>query len=307
MITNRSRRRFCGTAAAAAAWPVLSRVVDAESAMVRLKPDATGPRAESGTVRLKPDSTDAGRGGPLKIGVASYSMREFTLDQALDMARTLGVKYMTFKDVHVPRTDPPDATRALRAKIQAAGITIMGGGTITIPNDPAKITKEFEYAKNAGFPLIFVDPEPAALDTIEQMAKTYDIRVAIHNHGPEDKRWPRPQDAYAAVKSRDKRLGLCIDIGHTLRTGTDPVQACRECRDRLYDMHVKDLAVKSEKESQVEVGRGVIDFPALFRTLIEIGYQGQVGLEYEIKARDPLPGMNESMAYMRGVLAAVAT
>ena len=144
-------------------------------------------------------------------------------------------------------------------------------------------------------------------DTIEQMAKTYDIKVAIHNHGPEDKRWPRPQDAYAAVKSRDKRLGLCIDIGHTLRTGTDPVQACRECRDRLYDMHVKDLAVKSEKESQVEVGRGVIDFPALLKTLIDIGYQGQVGLEYEIKAKDPLPGMIESMAYMRGVLAAVAT
>ena len=135
----------------------------------------------------------------------------------------MGVTYMTFKDVHIPRTDPPEATRALRAKIEAAGITIMGGGTITIPNDPAQIKKEFEYAKNAGFPLIFIDPDPAALDTIEQMAKTYDIKVAIHNHGPEDKSWPRPQDAYAAVKSRDKRLGLCIDIGHTLRTGTDPV------------------------------------------------------------------------------------
>jgi sugar phosphate isomerase/epimerase len=234
-------------------------------------------------------------------------MRAFTLDQALDMAKRLGVKYMTFKDVHVPRSDPPEATHALRAKIEAAGITIMGGGTITIPNDPPKIKKEFEYAKNAGFPLIFVDPEPAALDTVEQMAKEYDIKVAIHNHGPEDKRWPRPQDAYAAVKSRDKRLGLCIDIGHTLRTGTDPVQACRECRDRLYDMHVKDLAVKSEKESQVEVGRGTIDFPALFKTLVDIGYQGQVGLEYEINAKDPLPGMIESIAYMRGVLTAVAT
>jgi len=295
MTTDCSRRRFFGTAAAAAAWPVLSRVPGAES-------DA---RAERATVLLEPETTDTFRIGPLKIGVASYSMREFPLDQALDMARTLGVKYMTFKDVHIPRTDPPEVTRALRAKIQAAGITIMGGGTITIPNDPAKIRNEFEYAKNAGFPLIFVDPEPAALDTIEQMAKTYEIRVAIHNHGPEDKRWPRPQDAYAAVKSRDKRLGLCRLSGHTLRTGTDPVQACRECRDRLYDMHVKDLAMKSDKESQVEVGRGVIDFPALFKTLIDIGYQGQVGLEYEIKAKDPLPGMIESMAYMRGVLAAV--
>ncbi len=284
MTTNSSRRRFIGTAVAAAAWTRLGRVTDAES---------PGPAG--------------GKGGPLKLGVASYSMREFTLDQALEMAKALGVTTMTFKDVHIPRTDPPETTRALRAKIEAAGITIMGGGTITIPNKPEQIKKEFEYAKNAGFPLIFTDPDPAALDTLEQMAKTYDIKVAIHNHGPENKNWPRPQDAYAAVKSRDKRLGLCIDIGHTLRTGTDPVQACRECRDRLYDMHVKDLAVKSDKDSQVAVGRGVIDFPGLFKTLIDIGYQGQVGLEYEINAKNPLPGMIESMAYMRGVLAAVTT
>jgi sugar phosphate isomerase/epimerase len=289
MFTPLSRRRFFGTAAAASAWPLLSRAAGADSSGA----------ASAGTA--------GGGRGALTLGVASYSMREFPLDQALEMAKRMGVTHMTFKDVHVPRTDPPEATRALRAKIEAAGITIMGGGTITIPNDPAKIKKEFEYAKNAGFPLIFVDPEPAALDTIEQMAKTYDIKVAIHNHGPEDKRWPRPQDAYAAVKSRDKRLGLCIDIGHTTRTGTDPVKACRECGDRLYDMHVKDLASKTEKESQVEVGRGVIDFPALFKTLIEIGYKGQVGLEYEIHAKDPLPGMIESMAYMRGVLAAVTT
>lgn len=294
MTTDRSRRRFVGTVAAAAAWTSLGRVNGAES-------------STSGATTTSPEPLAGARTERLKLGLASYSMREFPLDQALAWAKLMNVKYMTFKDVHVPRTDPPEATRALRAKIEAAGITIMGGGTITIPNDPVKIKKEFEYAKNAGFPLIYVDPDPAALDTIEQMAKTYDIRVAIHNHGPENKHWPAPRDAYAAVKSRDKRLGLCIDIGHTLRTGTDPVQACRECRDRLYDMHVKDLASKTERESQVEVGRGVIDFPALFRTLIEIGYQGQVGLEYEINAKAPLQGMIESMAYMRGVLAAVTT
>jgi len=282
MTTDRSRRQFFTTAVAAAAWASVW-----PRSGVEAHPLAATPAA------------------PLKLGVASYSMREFSLDQALEMAKTLGVTRMTFKDVHIPRTDPPEATRALRAKIEAAGITIMGGGTITIPNNPAQIEKEFVYAKNAGFPLIYVDPEPAALDTIERLAKSYDIRVAIHNHGPEDKRWPRPQDAYAAIKSRDKRLGLCIDVGHTTRTGTDAVQACRECRDRLYDMHVKDLASQTEKESQVEVGRGVIDFPGLFRALIEIGYQGQVGLEYEINAKNPLPGMIESMAYMRGVLAAV--
>jgi sugar phosphate isomerase/epimerase len=284
-MTDISRRALFGTAAAAAAWASLQRTAGAASI----------PELPAGPA-------------PLKLGVASYSLRKFTLDQALEMTKTLGVKYMTFKDVHVPRTDAPEATRALRAKIEAAGITIMGGGTIDIPNnDPVQIKKEFEYAKNAGFPLIYTSPDPAALDTIERLAKEYDIKCVIHNHGPEDKRWPRPQDAYAAVKSRDKRLGLCIDVGHTLRTGTDPVKACRECRDRLYDMHVKDLAAEKDKESQVAVGRGVIDFPGLFRTLIDIGYQGQVGLEYEINADAPMPGMIESIAYMRGVLATLTT
>ena len=277
-----SRRAFVG---AALSVGTLSRLADAEPA--------------APLRREKPS--------PLKLGVASYSCRKFTLDQTLEMAKALGIRHMTFKDVHLPRTDPPETTRALRARIEAAGITIMGGGTITLPNDAAQIRKDFEYAKNAGFPLIFIAPEPAALDTIEQMAKEFDIRAAIHNHGPEDKHWPRPQDAYDAIKSRDQRLGLCIDVGHTTRTGTDPVQACRQFRDRLYDMHVKDLAVKTDKDSQVAVGRGVIDFPALLRTLVDIGYQGQVGLEYEIHEDDPLPGMIESLAYMRGVLAGVAT
>ena len=285
-MTDHTRRAFVGTTVGAAAWAALARTSRA-SAM-----SASGAAPN--------------RMSRLTLGIASISFREFTLDQALDMAKTLGVTHMTFKDVHLPRTDPPEATRALRAKIQAAGITIVGGGTITITKDPVQIKKEFEYAKNAGFPMIYTSPVPEALDTLEQLAKTYDIKVAIHNHGPEDKLWPRPQDAYAAVKSRDPRLGLCVDIGHTIRTGTDPVQACREVRDRLYDMHVKDLTVKTDEKSETKVGRGVIDFPALFRTLIEIGYKGQVGLEYEIEPKNPLPGMIESMAYMRGVLAATS-
>ena len=284
MPATLTRRRLFGVAAATTSWAALRGLAYAESTAAA----AANPNA-------------------LTLGLASYSMREFTLDQTLALAKKLAVKHMTFKDVHLPRTDSPEVTRALSAKIRAAGVTIMGGGTITLPNDAAQIKKDFEYAKNAGFPLIFVAPEPAALDTIEQMAKTYDIKVAIHNHGPEDKWWKSPQDAYAAVKSRDKRLGLCIDVGHTMRTGTDPVQACRACRDRLYDMHMKDLRVKTDKDSQVEVGRGVLDVPALFKTLIEIGYRGQVGLEYEINAKSPEAGIIESIGYMRGVLAAITT
>ncbi len=283
MTTDVTRRAFFGSAAAAAAAAALPRSADAS-------PLAPAPAGKT-----------------LKIGLASYSMRKFTLDQALEMARAIGVRYMTFKDVHIPRTDPPETTRALRAKIEAVGITIMGGGTITMQNDQAQIRKDFAYAKDAGMPLIYASPDPAALDFIESMVKEHDVKLVIHNHGPEDKWWPAPQDAYKAIKTRDKRMGLCIDIGHTIRTGTDPVQACLDCRDRLYDMHVKDLKVKTDKDSQVEVGRGVLDFPALFRALLSIGYEGQVGLEYEINADNPLPGMQESVAYMRGVLAALTT
>ena len=280
MAQHVSRRVFFGTMAAATALP-------------RFGVQATSnPAAAPGTPTLK-------------IGLASYSMRKFSLDKALEMAKSLNVTYMTFKDVHIPRTDPLETTHALRAKIEGAGITIMGGGTIDLPNDPAQIRKAFEYAKSAGMPLIYTSPDPAALDTIEALVKEFDIKAVIHNHGPEDKWWPRPQDAYAAVKIRDKRMGLCMDIGHTLRTGTDPVQAVIECQDRLYDMHAKDLASKTDKDSQVEVGRGLIDFPALFRALIKINYQGQVGLEYEINENDPLLGMTESIAYMRGVAAGI--
>ncbi len=280
MTIDVSRRAFLGTVAAAAALPRLTVAADA----------APPPAA-----------------APLKIGVASYSLRKFPLDQALAMAKTLGVRYMTFKDVHIPRTDPPETTKALRATIEAAGITIMGGGTITMPNDQDQIRKDFLYAKHAGMPLIYASPDPAALDFIESQVKEHGIVFAIHNHGPEDKWWPAPQDAYKAMQGRDKRMGLCIDVGHTIRTGTDPVQACIDCADRLFDMHVKDLASPTDRDSQVAVGRGVIDYPALFRALLKIGYQGQVGLEYEIHADDPLPGMIESIAYMRGVLAAVTT
>ena len=135
--------------------------------------------------------------------------------------------------------------------------------------------------------------------------KEFDIKLAIHNHGPEEKWYPRPEDAYNAIKGRDPRMGLCVDIGHTSRTGTDFVKAIAAYKDRVLDMHVKDLSDPMNRDSQVEVGRGVFDFPRLFKTLLEIGYAGQVGLEYEIKEDDPLPGMIESIAYMRGVLAAV--
>jgi sugar phosphate isomerase/epimerase len=243
---------------------------------------------------------------PLKLGVASYSLRKVPFDKCLEMAKALDVKYINFKDVHIPRTDPPDAIKAARAKTEAAGFTIMGGGTITMKNDEVAVRKDFEYARLAGMPLIVAAPSTDALDVVERLAKEFDIKVAIHNHGPEDKFFPSPYDVYKAVKGRDKRMGLCVDIGHTWRAGTDPTKAVLELRDRVYDLHVKDLRDLKDRASQVIVGKGAIDFAGLFRALIKINYTGHVGLEYEIDENDPLAGMQQSFAYMRGVLAGIA-
>ena len=133
--------------------------------------------------------------------------------------------------------------------------------------------------------------------------KEFDIKIAVHNHGPEDKHFPTPQSVLDAVKGMDPRCGLCMDIGHTVRTGVDLIESVRAAGSRLLDMHVKDLRDFKSRDSQVAVGDGIIPFPALFRELLKMNYQGGVMLEYEIEGDNPMPGMYKSFSYMRGVLA----
>jgi len=268
---------------------------------------AVGLAARSSSGQGRPAApTPALRPETLKFGVASYSLRKFSFEKCLEMAKALDVRYLNFKDVHIPRTDSPDAIRAARARAEAAGFTIMGGGTITMKNDEAQVRKDFEYARLAGMPLIVAAPSIDSLDVVERMAREFKIRVAIHNHGPEDKFYPSPYDAYKHIKDRDPHMGLCVDVGHTVRAGVDPAESIVELRDRVYDLHLKDLRDLNDRDSQVIVGKGAIDFPALFRALLKVGYTGHAGLEYEIDADDPLAGMQQSFAYMRGVLAGIA-
>jgi len=277
----------------------LLRLALGSAALPLLPSSALASAGLRGAAAIEPQRRARG----LKIGVASYSLREFPLPRMLEACKEMGVQYITLKDVHLPRTDPPETTRATRAQIEAAGLTIMGGGTISwkATDDEAAIRKDFEYAKNGGFPLMVCSPAPETLDTVEKLVKEYDIKVAIHNHGPEDKWYPAPKDALAKVDKRDPRMGLCMDIGHAVRAGADIVQSVALAGPRLLDLHIKDLADKTKKDSQVEVGKGVLDIPGLFRALTKARYTGHVSLEYEIHAKDPVVGMKESLAYMHGV------
>jgi sugar phosphate isomerase/epimerase len=239
----------------------------------------------------------------LKLGMASYSLRKFPLEQAISMTRQAGVKYICLKDVHLSLKSSPAELQEARQKIEAGGLTLMGGGVIYISNKEDEVRNVFEYAKNAGMPTIVCSPDPAALDLVEKAAKQYDLRIAIHNHGPGDKRYPSPLDVFRMVKDRDARLGLCMDIGHTVRLGEDPVAEIKECVNRLYDFHIKDVTQATAKGGSIAVGRGVIDIVEVLKTLVALRFPYHVALEYEANADAPMPGITESFGYMRGVLA----
>jgi sugar phosphate isomerase/epimerase len=243
----------------------------------------------------------------VKLGVASYSLRNFPRAKAIEMTKALGTPYINLKSVHLPYESSPAEIAAARSEVEAGGLHIVGGGLITFETDTDDgVRKYFDYAKAAGMPVMVSTCKQTVLPRVEKFAKQYDIKIAIHNHGPEDPDFPSPYDVLKAVKGMDPRMGLCIDVGHTVRTGTDVVRAVADAGARLHDMHIKDLRDLKAKESQCIAGEGVIPIPAIFRRLIAMRYPGYVNLEYEIDADDPLPGMKQSFAYMRGVLAGLA-
>jgi sugar phosphate isomerase/epimerase len=242
---------------------------------------------------------------PVHLGLASYTFRNFNRAQLIGFMKQLNVLALNPKDVkdHLP-IDPPEEAKAL-ADYQAAGIQLHAAGVIYFKKDEdADIRSKFEYCKRAGVPVIVAgDPAPEALPRIEKFVKEYDIRFAIHNHGPEDKLWHSPLDVLKAVGNMDPRMGCCIDVGHTARAGTDVVEAIHEVGPRLFNMHIKDLTNFQSKESQVAVGDGMMPVRRIFETLIATKYKGFVDLEYEVQADDPMPGVTSSFSYMRGVLA----
>src|SRR5713101_6847710 len=247
----------------------------------------------------------ADEGLPIRLGVASYTFRNFSRAKMIGFLKQLNVLALNAKDVkdHLPMDAKEEATAL--ADYAAAGVKLHAAGTIYFPKDEdADIRGKFEYCKRAGIGVIVAgDPAPETLPRIEKFVKEYDIRFAIHNHGPEDKLWHSPWDVLKAVKGMDARIGCCIDVGHTVRAGTDVVQAIHEAGARLFNIHMKDLTSFQDKESQVAVGDGIMPVKKIFEALGAIKYKGFVDLAYEIHADDPMPGMIGSFAYMRGVVA----
>ena len=249
--------------------------------------------------------SSAEEASPIRFGLASYTFRNFGRAQMIGFMKQLNVFALNAKDVkdHLPM-DAQQETTAL-ADYAAAGIKLHAAGAVYFAKDEdSDVRTKFEYCKRAGIGVIVAgDPTLETLPRIEKFVKEYDIRIAIHNHGPEDKLWPSPLEVLKAVKGMDPRIGCCIDVGHAVRAGTDVVQAIHEAGPRLLNVHMKDLTNFKSKESQVAVGDGIMPVGKMFEALIATKYQGFVDLEYEVHPDDPMPGVIASFAYMRGILA----
>ncbi len=247
----------------------------------------------------------SGKPSPIQLGICSYTFRNFTRAQMLGYLKELNLADLNVKDIkdHLP-TDPTLEAQAL-TDYAAAGIKLHAAGAIYFPkDDETDIRGKFEYCKRAGIKVIVAgDPTPESLKWIERFVKEYDIKIAIHNHGPEDKFFPSPFDVLKAIRNLDPRIGFCIDVGHAARANANLVDAIHATGPRLYDVHIKDLANFTSRESQVAVGEGILPIRDIFQALIDIKYPGFVDLEYEIHGDNPMPGVIESFGYMRGVLA----
>lgn len=241
---------------------------------------------------------------PFELGLASYTFRGFDIDTTLAMTKRLGLEYIALKSFHLPLESTQADIETATAKVRQAGLNLYGGGVIYMNNE-AEMHRAFDYAKTAGMRVIIGVPKPELLGLVNKKAGEYDIKVAIHNHGPEDKIYPTPESVYKMIKDLDSRIGLCIDIGHTQRAGIDPSEAIERFAERLLDLHIKDVSAATAEGTTVEMGRGVIDIPKVVRTLLKLNYAGIASFEFEKDEKDPLAGVAESVGYIRGVLATI--
>jgi sugar phosphate isomerase/epimerase len=241
--------------------------------------------------------------GRFELGLASYTFREFDLDSALAMAGRVGLARIAIKSVHLPLESSEAEIRAAAAKIRAAGLVPYGCGVIYMTTE-AEVDRAFSYARAGGMEVIIGVPGHELLGRAERKVRETGIELAVHNHGPGDLLYPTPASILDRVKNLDPRIGVCLDIGHCQRSGIDPSEAAVACGARLLDVHLKDVTAPTKDGGTAEAGRGVIDLPRFLRTLAAMDYRGTAAFEYEKDGRDPLPGLAESVGYVRGVLAA---
>ncbi|GAB2601073.1 sugar phosphate isomerase/epimerase family protein [Spirosoma areae] len=247
-----------------------------------------------------PEREKASTDDLFKLGIAGYSFVNFKLDQSLEMLKKVDVHYLCIKDFHLPYASTAEEITAFHEKLKQSGVTGYGVGPIYMKTQQ-EIDNGFEYAKRVGVKLIVGVPNEDLLPYVDRKVKEYDMRYAIHIHGPDIKLWPNASSVMNAVKNLDPRIGLCFDMGHDKRFGDDPIADLEKYAKRIFDIHLKNVTAASKEGKTCELGRGVIDIPAFVSMLRKVKYDGCCSLEYEKDMKDPLAGIAESVGYFKGV------
>ncbi len=252
-------------------------------------------------------------GEKFHIGMAGYTFRKFTLEDTLKALQKVDVRLLCIKDFHLPLTCTEAEAAAFHETCRKYNVTGYGVGPIYMVGE-AEVDAAFDYARRVGVKLIVGVPckladkrrveDTALLRHVERRVREYDMRYAIHNHGPDNLPYPTAGEIMKLIGDLDPRIGICLDIGHNLRSGACPIEELLRYRDRIHDIHLKDVTAASKEGKTVEVGRGIIDIPKFVRALREAGYAGSCSLEFEKDADDPVAGVAESIGYFRGVLRA---
>ena len=261
-------------------------------APISTKKDGVFPQKES-----KPDL--------LSVGIAGYTFHHLDIDQSIVIMQQVGVSALSIKDFHLPLNSSQSTIDEVKRRFNSAGISIYAAGVIYMRNE-TEADQAFSYAKKLGVDLIIGSPAYDLLPYAEKKVREENIRIAIHNHGPEDKLYPGPKDIYDRINKMDSRMGICLDIGHALRAGADPARSVSDFSSRIFDLHIKDLADNSSSDKAVPLGRGIIDIPSLVKALQQIQFKGRCSIEFEQEVKDPLPGIAESTGFFRGVMSALS-
>ena len=240
-------------------------------------------------------------GEKFKVGMAGYTFVKFDLDKTLETLKKTDVHYLCIKDFHLPFASTDEEIAAFHAKLKANDITGYAVGPIYMKTTE-EIDRAFAYAKRVGVKLVVGVPNYDLLPYVDKKVKEYDFKYAIHLHGPDMPLYPDADDVWNNVKDLDPRIGMCLDIGHDTRNGKDPVADLKKYHTRVFDVHIKDVTGTTKLGYSLEIGRGVIDFPAFVRMLREVGYTGVCSLEHEKDMTDPFMGIAESIGYFRGVI-----
>ncbi len=255
---------------------------------------------------VSPRGAAAAAASPLTLGIQLYSLRGYKVDEALKHAKDLGLTRVEFYAGMYPLDADAAAIAAMNAKLADLGLSISAHGVNRFTKDAAANRKIFEFAKAAGITILTADPDPDSFASLDELVKEFDIRVAIHNHGPTH-RYNKAVDVLAAIEKHDARIGACADLGHFIRSGERPTEVIRLLAGRLYGVHLKDFADMREKTRGVILGQGHLDAPAVMAALVQVGFpaDGALSIEYEENPQNPLDGLRECVRVARDAIARV--